>query len=598
MRTTAMILIAAAAMCVGAASGRAQEPRAEDAFQPETILALADRVYNHTLENPYTATDRNWIRATFYSGVMELYHATGNAKYREQAERWAEKHQWREGTEGSGMNKLFCVMTWAELYLLAPDAKKIEPTLQWLATDAPNSPGGAKIWFGHAPAPFDRPLYSDSLYGAPVFPMLYRATEDRAHLEMLDHVFWTVTEATLDEEDALYYRDPRFVGQKSPDGQKVLWSRGNGWVFAAFPRILRYLPGDAPGRERYVALYRRMAASLAARQQPDGFWRSNLADPAHTSMPESSGTAFFIAGYAWGVRNGVLDRETYLPVILRGWKALVGSVHPDGKLGWVQPVGDRPAPSGPHTTHEYAAGLFLSAAGEVYLLAKEGVITPEAIQAAGPYVAVPLRQAVPEALVAGALPIQEVIASGFQPSYGPENTIDGDLGTYWGAEGAGQWIRYDLGEIKPVGRVLIAWFRGDQRRQRLQVAISDNGQQWLLAFDDQLQPLWTYEIDQRWSGYGRHTAYIPAVGDLTGDGRDEVNGGYYLLNPDGTVLHRFRLNDSQNHTGMDAVYWAGADRPALLYNGGVLWHGDGRRFAEPLTPYRTTARQYNVRLMD
>jgi hypothetical protein len=65
--------------------------------------------------------------------------------------RWAEKHDWREGTEGSGMNKLFCAMTWAELYLLAPDAKKIEPTLHWLATDAPNSPGGGKIWFGHVP---------------------------------------------------------------------------------------------------------------------------------------------------------------------------------------------------------------------------------------------------------------------------------------------------------------------------------------------------------------------------------------------------------------------------------------------------------------
>ena len=479
---TARILVAAAAMCVGAASGRADQPRAEDAFQPENILALADKVYNHTLENPYRETDRNWIRATFYSGVMELYHATGNAKYRGQAERWAEKHQWREGTEGSGMNKLFCAMTWAELYLLDPDAKKIEPTLEWLATDAPNSPGGAKIWFGHAGPPYDRPLYSDSLYGAPVFPLLYRATGDRAHLGMLDHVFWTVTEATLDEDEDLYYRDPGYIGQQSPNGKKVLWSRGNGWVFAAFPRILRYLPEDAPGRERYVDLYRRMAASLAPRQQPDGFWCSNLADPLHTPMPESSGTAFFLAGYAWGVRNGVLDREAYLPVILRGWKALVGSVHPDGKLGWVQPVGAAPAPSQPHGTHEYAAGLFLSAAGEVYQLVKEGVITPEAIQAAGPYVDVPLRRAVPEALVAGALPVQDVTASGFEPSYGPENTIDGDLDTYWGAEGAGQWIRYDLGEVKPVGRVLIAWFRGDRRRQRLEVAISDDGQQWEVVF--------------------------------------------------------------------------------------------------------------------
>ncbi len=397
---TAMILIAAAAMCVGAASGRADQPRADDAFQPERILALADQVYNYTLEHPWTGrgrsgiedvwlqtrqpedpADRNWIRATFYSGVMELYRATGNEKYREQAERWAEKHRWRVGTELGGMNRLFCAMTWAQLHLLDPDPKKLEPTLAWLATDAPNSPGGkSEIWFRHEQGGgrVAGPLYSDSLYGAPLFPMLYQATGDRKHLDTLHHVFWTVTDATFDEDDALYYRDPGYIGRKSPHGEKVFWSRGNGWVFGAFPRILRYLPEDDPQRERYVDIYRRMAASLAARQQADGFWRSNLADPLHTPMPESSGTAFFVAGYAWGVRNGILDREAYLPVIIRGFNALAGAVQPNGKLGWVQAIGAAPRPSREGDTHEYAAGLFLFAAGEVSLLVKGGVITPEA----------------------------------------------------------------------------------------------------------------------------------------------------------------------------------------------------------------------------
>ena len=38
--------------------------------------------------------------------------------------------------------------------------------------------------------------------------------------------------------------------------------------------------------------------------------------------------------------------------------------------------------------------------------------------------------------------------------------------------------------------------------------------------------LWTYEI--KWNEYGKCSAYIPAVGDIDGDGKDEVNGGYYL----------------------------------------------------------------------
>ena len=102
------------------------------------------------------------------------------------------------------------------------------------------------------------------------------------------------------------------------------------------------------------------------------------AEPAEfiTAGDRESQTDAQVAGHRpWGVRKGILDREAYLPVIIRGWKALVGSVHPDGKLGWVQPVGTAPAPSQLHGTHEYAAGLFLSAAGEVYQLVKEDMIT-------------------------------------------------------------------------------------------------------------------------------------------------------------------------------------------------------------------------------
>ncbi|MEO0332133.1 MAG: hypothetical protein AAF223_10670, partial [Bacteroidota bacterium] len=33
---------------------------------------------------------------------------------------------------------------------------------------------------------------------------------------------------------------------------------------------------------------------------------------------------------------------------------------------------------------------------------------------------------------------------------------------------------------------------------------------------------------------------------------------------------------SPNNTGMEVVYWYGADQPALLYNGGQLWNGKGK----------------------
>ena len=79
-------------------------------------------------------------------------------------------------------------------------------------------------------------------------------------------------------------------------------------------------------------------------------------------------------------------------------------------------------------------------------------------------------------------------------------------------------------------RILIANLRGLPSPQDFVVKLGAH----LLAFDSNLDLLWEYESP--WTEYGRCPAYIPAVGDIDGDGRDEVNGGYFLLDHDGTVL--------------------------------------------------------------
>jgi len=354
-------------------------------FSPKGVETIMHKVNNYCKDHPYCQTDRNWIRGTWYSGVMEAYHATGEPEYLKQAQAWAEKHQWQVGTEKSGFNRLFCAMTWVDLYLLDPDPKKIAPTIAALNADLPFAPVVGKVWYGHAPGNNDvRHVYADGLFSAPTLAMLYKATGDQKYLEFLHDAFWTITEKIFDKEDDLYYRDPSYIGKKSPNGGKILWSRGNGWVFASLPRIIKHLSKDDPYYNRYVARYRRMAKSLATRQEDDGFWRANLGDPQDYTMPESSGTAFFIAGFGWGVREGILDQDTYLPVIIRGWTALVSCVNPDGLFGWVQPVDGQPRPSHPRTTQEYAVGLFLSTGGQVYRLVKDGIITPENIQGALP----------------------------------------------------------------------------------------------------------------------------------------------------------------------------------------------------------------------
>ena len=94
-------------------------------------------------------------------------------------------------------------------------------------------------------------------------------------------------------------------------------------------------------------------------------WRSNLLDPNQFPNPESSGTAFFTFGMAWGINHGVLDRATYLATVTRAWQGLVGVVTPQGHLGYVQSVGAQPAAAVATGTNDYADGAFLLAGAEI-----------------------------------------------------------------------------------------------------------------------------------------------------------------------------------------------------------------------------------------
>jgi len=87
-------------------------------------------------------------------------------------------------------------------------------------------------------------------------------------------------------------------------------------------------------------------------------------------------------------------------------------------------------------------------------------------------------------------------------------------------------------------RILIANFRGTPFPKDFAVKLGT----LVVAFDDNLEILWHYE--SKWSEYKHCPAYIPSVGDIDGDGCDEINGGYFLLDQDGSVMweHPFARN--------------------------------------------------------
>ena len=167
----------------------------------------------------------------------------------------------------------------------------------------------------------------------------------------------------FDEATGLWWRDASFVGSH------VFWSRGNGWALAALAKVLQALPANDARRPEYVRVYTKMAAALKAVQRSDGFWNVDLLNPADHPGPESSGTALFTYGLAWGVNNGLLDAASYKPVVTKAWTALTTkALQPSGLLGFVQGVGTGPAssePVKPADTAAYGVGAFLIAGEQV-----------------------------------------------------------------------------------------------------------------------------------------------------------------------------------------------------------------------------------------
>ncbi len=143
-------------------------------------------------------------------------------------------------------------------------------------------------------------------------------------------------------------------------------------------------------------------------------------------------------------------------------------------------------------------------------------------------------------------------------------------------------------------RLMIANFSGNAQPQDFVVKLGND----LFAFNHELNILWRYT--NKWYRYAKHSAYIPAVGDLDGDGVDEVNGGHFGLAYDGSVLWEKYLGDN-----MDAVLveeWDGDEsngKEAILSGWGQVLNGRGNtllKLGEELVPHGQEIRHGDVRL--
>lgn len=361
-------------LSVGIGSAYAQLPTKAEVRQ--SMRRVADWQIAHMKEVPYDPL--NWVNATFYLGLTKWAALAEEENKEDFYFRWlrrlGQRNYWQVDKRMYHADDVCIAQTYLDLYRKYQKEEMIIPTLaraEWVM--AHPSKGSFMLDYSDA-STLERWTWCDALFMAPpVYARLYRITGDKKFIRFMDKEYKATYDFLYDKEENLFYRDQRYFSQKEANGAKVFWGRGNGWVLGGLVEILRELPAKDKYRPFYQDLFVKLATRVADLQNPDGFWHASMLDPASYPSPETSCSGFFVYALLYGVNEGLLPRDKFLPVAQKGWDALLSAVEEDGKLGFVQPIGADPRKVGREMTEVYGPGAFLLAGYEMHRLATDAV---------------------------------------------------------------------------------------------------------------------------------------------------------------------------------------------------------------------------------
>ena len=371
MKKLTLLLIALAVVLTAEAKKKKRvEPK------PLPTIEIITKVNDYWQQHRSPLVRSFWDEAAYHTGNMEAYKLLGEARWLDYSSRWANHNlwqgarekdpaKWKYKTYGEGHDFVLfgdwqiCFQTYIDMYELNPDPYKIKRALEVMDYEV-RQPQNDFWW------------WADALYMVmPVFAKLYRVTGDVKYLDKLYDNFKWADELMYDKDEQLYYRDAKYIYPKvktACNGGKSFWARGDGWVLAGLAKVLADMPVDYKHRPFFLQRFRELAEGVARVQRPGGYWSRSMLCEEDAPGPETSGTAFFTYGMLWGVNNGLLDRAAYGSVIEKAWKYLITTaLQPDGSVGFVQPIGEKPDPTktvDAHSQANFGVGAFLLAACE------------------------------------------------------------------------------------------------------------------------------------------------------------------------------------------------------------------------------------------
>ena len=329
-----------------------------------------------------------WTRGVYYEGLMALYSIDPNPAFLKYVDDWGNYHKWtpRNGTKTTNADDQCCEQTYLDRYVMESNSQLSTVNYQLFLDSC-----RVNMEKQMAQHRVDYWTWIDAIQMAmPAYAKMYRITGDKRYILFARDCYeWsrnTCGGGLWNAKESLWWRDAAFVPPyKESDGANCYWSRGNGWVVAAYVRTLEAMFNVQCSMfneindfcKELTEDYKAMMEALLKCQREDGFWNVSLMSPATFGGPETSGTALFLMGMAWGVRNGLLPAEAYRPAIDKAWNAIATkAIHPNGFIGYLQGTGKEPKDGQPVTYtsvpdfEDYGAGCVLLGAVEYYKLVK------------------------------------------------------------------------------------------------------------------------------------------------------------------------------------------------------------------------------------
>ena len=207
--------------------------------------------------------------------------------------------------------------------------------------------------------------------------------------------FKTIHKYTYNPEKQLNYHawsatpdapDSFWANQEEPfkGCSKEFWARGMGWYFAALVDVLEFMPREHPDRAAVDSILQQVAAGVARWQDKEsGVWYQLIQYDAtmkgdgqgdtvdgktynvgtNPNYLEASASSIFTYAFLKGMRLGLLDKATYMPVAEKAYQGLLKTFirEREGRTDIIQVcasagLGPAKNPSRTGTTNYYLCG--------------------------------------------------------------------------------------------------------------------------------------------------------------------------------------------------------------------------------------------------